>query len=211
LLAVGASALLVMTGGCFVGMFFPTSIDTEFANPTPLRGPVADVRTVAVVLPSALESVLGAPDSSRGKLDMVGLDLAERLQDSGRFSVVPPDRYRTALAAGTQSSAYRVGASMTEADRSSAILKAARTVNADGVILLQGQWEMVQSIGSVSFGRPEYRRQMSLTLIGTKSGETLWSQEATAVIHEGIAMPQEPDVREALVSSLAKHFLKTTK
>jgi hypothetical protein len=205
----GLGGLLLTAGGCFLGMCFPTSIDTELAVTAPLRGSATDIRTIAIVLPASLEEQFGLPDASRGKLDLVGLDMGERLQKSGRFTVVSHTQYHAALAAQRRTARSQPGSELPDRERTEAILNAARLVKADGVLLFDGSWESAANLGAVSFGRPEYRRLVTLTLIETRSGQTIWYQEATAVIHEGIAVPQEPAVREALVADVTDNFLRT--
>jgi len=207
----GLGGLLLVTGGCFLGMYFPTSIETELAVKAPLRGSATNVQAIVVVLPSSLEQTFGFPDASRGKLDRVGLDVGEHVQKSGRFTVVSQAQYQPALAAQRQGPNVRSGGIVPDAERKAAILTAARLVNADAVLLLEGAWESAANLGNVAFGRPEYTRQLVLTLVATASGQTIWYQEATAVIHEGIAIPQEPAVRETVVADVAENFLRTVR
>lgn len=203
------SGLLLSTGGCFLGMYFPTSIDTELAVDAPLRGSAEHIQTIAIVLPSSLEEQFSLPDASRGKLDRIGLDMGERLHKSGRLTVVSQPQYQAALAAQRRMLSVRPSQAMSDRERTEAILNAARLVKADGVLLLDGTWESAVNLGTVSFGRPEYRRLLTLALIEVPSGQTIWYQEAAAVIHEGMAVPQEPAVREAVVADVAENLLRT--
>lgn len=203
------SGLLLSTGGCFLGMYFPTSIDTELAVDSPLRGSAANIRTIAIVPPSSLEEQFSLPDASRGKLDRIGWDMAERLHKSGRLTVVSPTQYHTALAAQRRLLAARSGHTLSDRERTDAILNAARLVKADGVLLLEGTWESAINLGTGWFSRPEYRRYVTLALIEVSSGQTIWYQEATAVIHEGMAIPQEPAVRKTVAADVADHLLRT--
>ena len=82
-------------------------------------------------------------------------------------------------------------------------------MNADGVLLFHGKWESGVSLGEASFGRKKYKRQLGVSLLATGSGKVVWYQEATAVIREGIALPQEEDIREPLVHYLVLNFLQT--
>ncbi|MBM4133338.1 MAG: hypothetical protein FJ245_06160 [Nitrospira sp.] len=205
----GLGGILLTVGGCFLGMYLPTSIDTDLAVQAPLRGSATDIRTIGIVLPSSLEEQFGLPDASRGKLDRVGLDMGERLQKSGRFTVVSHTQYQAALKTQRRLAGSQAGIPMSDRERTEAILNAARLVKADGVLLVEGSWESAANLGTVSFGRPEYRRSLTLTLLEAHSGQTIWYQEATAIIHEGIAVPQEPAVREALVADVADNFLQT--
>ncbi|TAJ10338.1 MAG: hypothetical protein EPO61_02570 [Nitrospirae bacterium] len=205
----GLGGVLLTAGGCFMGMYFPTSMDIELAVKTPLRGPATDTRTIAIVLPSSLEEQFSLPDASRGKLDQVGLAMGERLQQSGRFTIVSQTQYQAALSAQRRMAPSQAGSPMSDRDRTESILNAARLVKADGVLLFDGSWESAANLGTVSFGRPEYRRLLTLTLLEAHSGQTIWYQEATVVIHEGIAVPQEPAIREALVADVTDNFLRT--
>nr|MBI3612320.1 hypothetical protein [Nitrospirota bacterium] len=205
----GLVGILLTAGGCFLGMYFPTSMEIEMAVKAPLRGSAADIRTMAIVLPSSLEEQFSRPDASRGKLDQVGVAIGERLQQSGRFTIVSQPQYQAALATQRRLARPQAGSPMSDRERAEAILNAARLVKADGVLLFEGSWESAANLGTVSFGRPEYRRLLTLTLLETHSGQTIWYQEATAVIHEGIAVPQEPAVREAVAADVADNFLQT--
>ena len=205
----GLGGIVLTVGGCFLGMYFPTSIDTELAVKAPRRGSATDIRTIAIILPSSLEEQFGLPDASRGKLDRVGVDMGERLQKSGRFTVVSHMQYQAALTTQRRLARSQAGIPMSDRERTEAILNAARLVKADGVLLFEGSWESAANLGTVSFGRPEYLRLLTLTLLEAHSGQTIWYQEATAIIHEGIAVPQEPAVREALVAEVADNFLQT--
>ncbi len=205
----GLGCILLTAGGCFMGMYFPTSMDIELAVKAPLRGAAADIQTMAIVLPSSLEEQFGLPDASRGKLDQVGLAMGERLQKSGRFAIVSQTQYQAALAAQRRTARSQPGGPISDRERTEAILNAARLVKADGVLLFDGSWESAANLGTVSFGRPEYRRLLTLTLLDARSGQTIWYQEATAVIHEGIAVPQEPAVREAVAADITDNFLQT--
>lgn len=206
---LGLGGILLTVGGCFLGMYFPTSMDIELAVKAPLRGSAVDIRTVAIVLPSSLEEQFSLPDASRGKLDQVGLAMGERLQKSGRFTIVSQTQYQAALATQRRTARSQPSSPMSDRERTEAILNAARLIKADGVLLFEGSWESAANLGTVSFGRPEYRRLLTLTLLEAQSGQTIWYQEATAVIHEGIAVPQESAVREALVANVADNFLQT--
>ena len=205
-------ALLLASTGCSLGMFFPTSIDAELDEKTPLRGPVSDIRTIAIALPSMLEANVALPDSSRGKLDKVALDIGEQLEDSKRFAIVSRDQFQAALAdQRREPDSLLVSTALTEADQMSAILKAARQVRADAVLMFDGKWETPLSLGDIKFGRPEFKRQVTMTLVAAGSGQTIWHQEATVVINESIATPQEPAMRRAVASRLTKDFLSTLK
>jgi hypothetical protein len=205
-----AVSLLLMTSGCSLGMLFPASIDAELKEDTPLQRPAPDIHRIAVALPSLLEATLLLPDPSRGKLDRVALDVAERLEDSERFKIVPTDQFQTALAAqGPEPDSLRV--SLTEPDPWTAILTAARQVGAEAILMFEGRWESPLSLGDITFGRPEFRRQVGMTLVDVRTGQTIWHQKATAVISEGIAVPQESAMRRAVASALTKNFLKTVK
>ena len=151
---------------------------------------------------------MGLTDSSRGKLDKVGMELRERLQQSGRFTVVTPDQYRTALATST-AAAVCITNYHPDPLWKDHVLHGARAVNADGVLLLHGKWESGVSLGEGSFGRKEYKRQLGMSLLATGSGKLVWYQEATAIIREGIALPQEEDIRKPLVHYLVLNFLQT--
>jgi hypothetical protein len=204
------ACLLLASSGCSLGMLFPTSIGAELREETPLRVPAPQVRTIAIALPSMLEQILLLPDPSRGKLDKVALDIAERLEDSERFKIVSTDQFQTALAAQRpEPDSLRV--SLTEPDSRTAILKAAQQVGADAVLLFEGRWESPLSLGNIQFGRPEFKRQVTMTLVATASSAPIWHQQATAIVNEGIATPQEPAIRRAVASSLAKNFLQTIK
>jgi hypothetical protein len=209
--AVVACTLLLSIGGCFWGMFWPTSIEADLAASAPLRGSASDIRTIAIAFPSTLEAVLGLADSSRGRLDKAALDIGERLQRSGRFTVISPDEYQAALAGVNREADYRTNSTMAEAERKGHILQAARRVKSDAVILLQGKWESVITLGDVTLGRPEYKRHLGMALISTRSGETVWYQEAIVTINEGLATPQEPDIRDTVVSRLVENFLETVR
>lgn len=205
----GLGGILLTAGGCFLGMYFPTSMDIELAIKAPRRGAATDTRTIAIVLPSSLEEQFSLPDASRGKLDQVGLAMGERLQKSGRFTIVSHTQYHATLATQRRMARPQAGGPMSDRERMEAILNAARLVKADGVLLLDGSWESAANLGTVSFGRPEYRRLLTLTLIEIHSGQTIWYQEATAVIHEGIAVLQEPAARDAIVADVTDNFLQT--
>jgi O6-methylguanine-DNA--protein-cysteine methyltransferase len=205
----GLGLLLLTIGGCFMGMYFPTSIDTELAVKAPLRGSAAQIQTIAIALPSNLEEHFNLADASRGKLDRVGLDLGERLHKSGRLTIVSPTQYQAALADQRRAAYGQRGRAISDRERTEAIVNAAKSVKADGVLLLDGSWESANNLGTVSFGRPEFRRLLTLSLIAVPSGETVWYQEATAVIREGLAVPQEPAVREAIAADVADNLLQT--
>lgn len=203
-----AGSLPLVLSGCFLGFFFPNSVSVELAEQSPLRGSASGIHTIAIASPSALETYVGLPDSSRGKLDKVGMEIRERLQQSGRFTVVTPDQYRTALATSTAAAA-RITNYNPDPFWKDYVLRGARAVNADGVLLLHGKWESGVSLGEGSFGRKEYKRQLGMSLLATGSGKVVWYQEATAVIREGIVLPQEEDIREPLVHFLVLNFLQT--
>ena len=205
--SVAGSFPLVLSG-CFLGFFFPNSVAVELAEQSPLRESAAGIHILAIALPSSLETYVGLPDSSRGKLDKVGIDIKERLQQSGRFTVVTPDQYRTALATST-AAADRITNYSPDPLWKDYLLKGARAVNADGVLLLHGSWETGVSLGEGRFGRKEYKRQLGMSLLATSSGKVVWYQEATAIIREGIALPQEEDIRDPLVHYLVLNFLQT--
>ncbi len=204
-------SLLCALNGCFVGMYFPSTIDVEFVNPSPPAPSAGQVRTLAIVPPSLLEAVFGQADSSRGKLDNVALDLAERMKQSGRFVVVSPAQLQAALTGARPEPDAKRGASLTDTEQRHTLLRAARTVRADGLLLLGGQWESASNLGNVAFGRPEFSRQLTLSLLGATSGELLWRQDAKVIVHEGIATPQESDVRSVMAERLAEQFLQTIK
>ena len=201
-------SLPLVLSGCFLGFFFPNSVSVELAEQSPLRESASGIHKLAIASPSALETYVGLPDSSRGKLDKVGMEIRERLQQSGRFTVVTPDQYRTALAAST-AAAVRITNYHPDPLWKDYVLHGARAVNADGVLLFHGKWESGVSLGEASFGRKKYKRQLGVSLLATGSGKVVWYQEATAVIREGIALPQEEDIREPLVHYLVLNFLQT--
>jgi len=193
--------------GCFLGMYFPSSVSVELTTPSPLQGPAPSMRTLAVTYPLTSESFAGLTDSSRGKLDLMAIELAEHLQQSGRFTMITPAQYQAALAG--QPGGPRPDLVPTDAERKAALVAGARSVKADGLILLQGKWESPVATGEEFFGRPEYRRRVVVSLIATATGETVWSQEAVAVAHEGIALLTEEELRKPVVARVAKNFLET--
>lgn len=203
-----ASSIPLILSGCFLGFFFPNSVGVELAKESPLRGSASGIHTLAIALPSKLETYVALPDSSRGKLDKVGIDIRDRLQQSGRFTVVTPDQYEMALAMSTEA-AVRITNYSPDPLWKEYILKGARAVNADGVLLLHGNWESGISLGEGSFGRKQYKRQLGMSLLATRSGELVWYQEATAVVREGIALSQEKDIRDPVVHYLVLNFLET--
>lgn len=211
--AFAAGSLVFLLPGCFFGMYLPSSVDVELTHASPSRGSVTDIRTLVVASPSASESLTGLPDSSRGKLDQVGIELAEQLEKSGRFTIIPPSQYLAALASSRKppSRTDRNDRMMTDAERLELIREASRAVKADGIIVLQGKWERSMSLGKVTFGRPQYKRQLAMSLVATSTGETVWYQEVTATIEEGISLPSEEAIREPVVQRLAEHFLATAK
>lgn len=205
-----AGGLLLAVSGCSFGMLFPASIDVELKEEAPLHGPVPEIRKLAVVLPSMLEEILLLPDPSRGRLDKMALDIAGRLEDNGRYTIVATDQFRTALAAQRpEPDSLRV--SLMESDPNTAILNAARQAGADAILMFEGRWESPLSLGDITFGRPEFRRQVVMTLVDTGAGRTLWRQQTTAIITEGIAPPQEPAIRRAVASALTRNFLQSIK
>lgn len=208
-LLCGLAGLLSTSSGCLFCMFLPTTIDTELSTKTPLRGPAKEIHTIAVVPPSRLEALFVLPDPSRGKLDKVGIELSEHLQQSGKFAVASPTLYDAALTEQRRAIDVRITGTPPAAERNAAILKAARGVQADAVLLLDGKWESAVTLGDQVCGRQEFKRSLTVTLVDARSGETVWYQEATAIIHEGMVIPQEPDIREAVVSEVAKNFLQT--
>ena len=200
--------LPLILSGCFLGFFFPNSVSVELAEQSPLRESALGIHTLAIALPSTLETYVGLPDSSRGKLDKVGIEIRERLQQSGRFIVVTPDEYKIALATST-AAAVRITNYSPDPLWRDYLLQGARAVGADGVLLLHGKWESGVSFGGGSFGRKEYKRQLGMSLVATSSGKVVWYQEATAVIREGIVLSQEKDIREPLAHYLVLNFLQT--
>jgi hypothetical protein len=196
--------------GCSFGMFFPSSIDVELTEDTPLRGPATEIRRIAVALPSAVEATLSLSDPSRGKLDRVALDIAERLEESGQFKIVLADEFRSALAA-QRPEADSLRVSLTEPDPWAGILKAARQVGAEAVLTFEGHWESPLTLGDIRFGRPEFKRHVAMMLVDAATGQTIWFQKATAEVSEGIALPQEPSIRRAVARVLTRDFLRTIK
>jgi len=201
-------SLPLFLSGCFLGFFFPNSIGVELAEQSPLRESASGIHTIAIALPSTLETYVGLPDSSRGKLDKVGIDVKERLEQSGRFIVVTPDQYKAGLATST-AAAVRITNYNPDPLWKDYVLQGARAVNADGILLLHGKWESSISLGEGSFGRKGYRRQLGMSLLATSSGKVVWYQEATAVIHEGISLSRDEEIREPLVHYLVLNFLQT--
>lgn len=193
--------------GCFLGMYFPSSVSVELTTPSPLQRPAPSMRTLAVTYPMASEALAGLTDSSRGKLDLMALELAERLQQSGRFTMITPAQYQAALA--VQPAGPRPDRVPTDAERKAALVAGAKSVKADGLILLHGKWESPVATGEEFLGRPEYRRRVVVSLIATATGETVWSQEAVAVAHEGIALLTEEDLRKPVVAHVAQNLLET--
>lgn len=202
------SSLPFVLSGCFLGMYFPSSVDVELTNPSPLQGPAPPLKTLAIAYPLASEALVGLTDASRGKLDLMAIDLADQLHQSSRFTIITPSQYQTALAS-SRPRGPRPDRAPTDAERKEWILAGAKAAKADGVILLQGKWESPVSTGEEFLGRPEYRRQVVLSLIATATGETVWSQEATAIAHEGIALLTEEELRKPVVRRLAKNILET--
>lgn len=200
--------LALLTGGCV--SLLPTTISTELESKTPLRGTPSEARRIAIVPPSSLEASFNVPDPSRGRLDKVGLALAERLERSGRFAIVSPVQYQEALARERAGIDVRMTGAPTERERRTAILAAARQAGADAVLYLDGTWESALVRWSVkSFSRPQFRRLLTARLVSARSGETVWYQEATVIIREGLTTPQEDAVRETAASDLADNLLET--
>lgn len=190
----------------------PTTISTELQIKNPLRGSPGEVRSIAVVPPSSLETYFNVADASRGRLDKVGIAIGERLERSGRFTIVSAAQYREGLARLRAQLDVRLAGAPSERERSAAVLAAARQLGADAVLHLDGRWEsalVLDSLKSFGFGRPEYRRLMTATLTAATSGETVWYQEATVIIREGLTTPQEEDIREAAASDVADNIVET--
>jgi len=209
LILCGLAGLLSTSSGCLLCSFLPATIDTELSIKAPLRGSAKEIHTIAVVPPSRLETLFVLPDASRGKLDKVGLELSEHLQQSGKLSIASPVLYDAALSEQRRGTDVRITGAPSETERNAAILKAARAVNADAVLLLNGKWESAVSLGDQMCGRQEFKRFLSVTLVDARSGETVWYQEAIAIIHEGMVIPLEPEIREAVVSEVTKNLLQT--
>jgi len=203
-----AWVLSLVLCACNFGIWLPTTLDTELTTSSPLRGSAGDVRTLAIALPSTIEILTGVSDPSRGKLDPVALEIAERMPKSGQLALVQISEFHAALSRSKPPD-FRVGSSMTETQWKDFLLKGARAVNADGVVLLHGSWDSPLNRGQTPFGRGEYRRQVGMSVITTRTGETLWSQQATVNVRQGISFASEENVRTAAVAPLVRNLLDT--
>ena len=203
-----AWGLLLLLSGCSFGMFLPSSLEVELGEPTPLRAPASEIQRLAIALPSTVETLTGVTDSSRGKLDSIALEVAERLPRTGRISLVPMNEFHAALAKSRPQD-FRAGSSMSEAQWKEYVLKAAASVKADGVILLHGNWDSPLNLGKMIVGRGEYKRQVGMSVVAAKTGETLWSQRATVNVEEGFTLPPEEQIRSPVVSRLVQNLLDT--
>jgi O6-methylguanine-DNA--protein-cysteine methyltransferase len=203
------AGLALAQSGC-LGAFFPTSIDVELKEETPLKAPVPEIRRIAVVLPSVVEALLNVPDPSRGKLDRVALDIAGRLEESERVKIVSADQFRAALA-DLRPEADSLKVALTDADPWGKVYQAARRTGAEAVLVFEGQWESPLTLGDTGFGRSEFKRQVGMALVDAGTGHTIWYQKAAAEITEGMVIPQEPPIRRAVASALTTNLLRSIK
>src|SRR6185436_7319318 len=75
----------------------PSATEVELVYPQPLRAQGVEVHRLAMALPSRVESITGVSDPSRGKLDALMLEIAERLPRSGDLSALPMSDFHKAL------------------------------------------------------------------------------------------------------------------
>ena len=209
--------------GCGVGVFFPSSLEVTLANPSPLRGSASSVQTIAVAPPLVSGAVSGFGDFSTGQWDVAAVEITERLQSGGRFKVITPNQLQKAVVGnqetGTGGPQPRMDGlgmtgSMTRAERIEFIANAGKSVKAEGIIILQGDWEAHTTgtmVGMSVTGRIESKRKLTMTLLASGSGKTIWEQEAIATITAGSSPPQDREVRSAVVSRLVENFLETMK
>lgn len=200
---------LLMTAGC--ASLLPTTAGTELEVQNPLRGTPEEIRTIALVPPSGLESYFSVTDASRGRLDKVGMAIGDRLEKKGRFKIASPVQYQEALARERAKIDVRLTGVPPEGARRAAVLAAARQVGADAVLYVDGRWESALVVKAVTFGRPEYRRRLTGALVSARTGETVWYQEATVVIREGLTTPQEDSLRETVACDVADNLMETVR
>jgi|GEM_PF-3762807 len=111
--------------------------------------------------------------------------------------------------------------SMTEAEkarhRAEAILKAGRSVKADGVILIEEEKQFGREIGSAmiwsSIGRMTAEYRVTMTVYSTETGAVLWKQRAVNSVNAGALNYADmfKQVDPELVSALVQNFNATMK
>ena len=195
----------LLLSGC---LYMPSKLEVEIADTTPMQGTTTDIQTLALALPSTIETLTGVSDPSRGKLDPIALEFAERLPRTGRVSLVPMSEYHAALSKSRPPD-FRAGSSMSDDQLKEFLLRAALAVKADAVILLHGSWDSPINLGRTQDIRGEYKRQVRMSLIAAKTKETLWSQQATVTVVEGRPLPHEEDIRSPVVSRLVQNLMDT--
>jgi hypothetical protein len=186
----------------------PSRIEVELINTGPLQGTPEEIQTLALALPSTVETLTGVGDPSRGKLDPVALEFAERLPRTGRVSLVPMSEFHAALSKAKPPD-FRAGNSMGDDQMKEFWARAAHAVKADAVIILHGGWDSPINLGRTRDIRGEYKRQVRMSLLGAKTKETLWSQQATVTVIEGRPLPNEEEIRSPVVSRLVQNLMDT--
>lgn len=197
---------LLSLSGCGWG---PSSTEVKLVYPEPLRTPGVEVHRLAMALPSRVESLTGVSDPSRGKLDSLMIEIAERLPHSGDLSALPISDFHTALEKNRPPD-FRAGTAMSDAQLKDLLVKSAAAAGADGVLFLHGSWDSPINLGKRSSdGRREFSRRVQLSVVAVPSGELVWSQEAIVRVQEGLVVPQENLIRTPVASSLVDNLLTT--
>lgn len=212
-------ALALSLSGCFLGMYMPASSSVELDDPNPLKSSVANVRTLAILTASTSGGVDTANALEKAELgnvtDPLSLyspKIAEALQQNPRFHIITP--YEVEKAVGVMAR-IEITPSMTEAEkaryRAEAILKAGRSVKADGVILIEGEKKLDMGLGTSMVGRVNTEYRVMMTVYATETGAVLWKQKATSSGSAGVASASEitKQIDPELVSALVQNFNAT--
>jgi len=200
-----ACGLFLLLAAC---LYMPSKFEVELADTIPLQGTTTEIQTLALALPSTIETLTGVSDPSRGKLDPIALEFAERLPRTGRVSLVPMSEFHAALAKGRPSE-FRAGSSMSDDQMKEFLVRAALAVKADAVILLHGSWDSPINLGRTKDIRGEYKRHVRMSLLSARTKETLWSQQATVTVVEGRPLPHEEEIRSPVVARLVQNLMDT--
>lgn len=166
----------------------------------PLKGSIVNVKTLAVLPPSAgildltkmmeFNVSFGSSTQTMNQMGVYIPKITEELQKNRRFQIITPHEVETALGGASGVQAGQPTVSMTEAEKaqlkSRTVLQAGMTVKADGVILIEGQLEFGEGMGpTLMTGRMTKEHRIMMQVISTGTGEVIWRQRVVKSINAG--------------------------